>query len=484
MLMRVRTLIVGILLAGVALAEPRFPIIQSSTPLSLDSLIALGTRYNPGLRQTVLDTRLSRIGRINAVGNFLPTVSVGMGFSQSHYRNETYTNADGSVSRYASDVTTETTWEIEWLDTLSDGTLANPRLVPTTTTSSGIPEGDNRSSNWSVSLSESIFEGGRRVALYQLAKTQERIYNLSVVDGKKSLAAAIAQQVMVVLTQEKLVDLDKKLRDQRKDAYDLAKARYDVGSVTELDVLQAQIELGTAENTVKSAERDLQGQRDALNQMLGISLDSHFPLEAMSEASPYEFEIAQLIGEAYANRTDLNIAELSVKRAKQNLTVSYAEYLPTASLSYSYSRSQQSGKNESWTINPQNENSSVGLNLHWNLFDGFSREYNLASEKITRDKAIESERQLRLQLEKDVRDAFNNVETVYDQLQITARNRELAERTLNLERERYRLGATSSLGLRDAQVTYAQAETEHLQKTLEYHSSLIALELAVGKRLH
>jgi outer membrane protein TolC len=70
---------------------------------------------------------------------------------------------------------------------------------------------------------------------------------------------------------------------------------------------------------------------------------------------------------------------------------------------------------------------------------------------------------------------------VFNQLQITTRNRELAERQLNLERERYRLGATSALALRDAQVVYAQAETDHLQKMLEYQSSLIALELAVGR---
>jgi outer membrane protein len=177
------------------------------------------------------------------------------------------------------------------------------------------------------------------------------------------------------------------------------------------------------------------------------------------------------------------MADLAVTRAKQNLRVYQSDYLPQISLGAQWSRSEQSGKKETWTLDPRNENSSYSLNIRWTLFDGFTREYNTASRRIERDKAMESKRALRLQVEKEVRDAYYNLENVFNQLGITSRNRELAQRQLDLERERYRLGATSQLGLRDAQVTYAQAETEHLQKTLEYHSSLIALDLAVGKAL-
>jgi outer membrane protein len=476
---------VGLLLAASAPAQTRFPVIHSETPLSLDSLIDLGYQYNPGLRQTTLDTKLNRIGQINAVGSFLPTVSVGTNFSQSHYRNPTFINPDGSVRSYPTDPVIYTSYEVQWQDTLDDGSLVGPHLVAVTDTipGVGVPEGDSRSSSWSLSLSETIFEGGRRIGLYRLAKTQEQINNLSVVDHQKSLAAQIAQQAMVVLTQEKLLELSKKLRDQRKDAYDLAEARYEVGAVTELDVLQAQIELGTAENDIISAQRDLDAGRESLNQLLGIDLSSRFPIESAEAVTPFEFELDQLVSSAYAHRTDLRLAELSVKRAKQNLNVNYSEYFPTATLTYQYSRSQQSGKNEEWTLDPKNENSYYGLGLRWNLFDGFTREYNLATQQVARDKAVESERQLRLQLERDVRDAYYNLEKVYNQLQITNRNRDLAERTLNLERERYRLGAASALDLRDAQVTYAQAESQNLQKSLEYQSSLIALELAVGTKL-
>ncbi len=476
--MKLRLLTAGLLLAGSVLAGSEFPTINSSTPLSLDSLIALGFQNNPSLRQTTSDTRLNTIGKVSAVGNFLPQVSLGMNFSQTHYRNPTFTNPDGSVSTYPRMITD---YSIIWDDT-TNGMLSNPRLV-SSTYSIDVPEGDSRSSQMYLSLDESVFEGGRRYFLYRMAKVQEKINNLSVEDARKSLARQIAQQAVLVLTQEKLLELNKKLRDQAQDAYDLAQARFSVGSVTELDVLQAQIELGSAENAITSASRDLQAQKEALNQILGIDLKSEYPIEEAADVSPFQFDVDELVTEAYHNRTDLRIAELTVNHARHNLKIYQSYYLPTVSLGAQWSRSEQSGKNENWTFDPRNENSSYSLSLRWNLFDGFTREYNIVSRRVERDKAIETERALRQSLERDVRDAYYNLEKVYNQLQITGRNRELAQRQLDLERERYRLGATSQLGLRDAQVTYAQAETEHLQKTLEYQSSLIALDLAIGKKL-
>lgn len=475
--MKLELVAAGVLLAGIALAAPRFPTIHSSTPLAFDSLVALGFENNPNLRRTADDTRLNAIGKLAAVGNFLPRVSVGMSFSQTHYRNPTFVNPDGSISTYP---VSYTDYAVIWQDTSADGSLGNPRLASRSYTID-VPEGDSRSSQMYLSVDETLFEGGRRLFLYRMAKIQEQINDLNLVDARKNLTLRIAQQVVIVLTQEKLLDLTERLRDQRKDAYDLAKARFDVGAVTELDVLQAEIELGSAENAITSAERQLQAEREALNQLLGIDLKSMFPVAELPDVTPYQYDVDSLVTEARRLRTDLQLAELTAQRAGHSVNLNRADYLPTVTLGGQWSRSQQSGKYENWTFDPRNENSSFYLNLRWNLFDGFNREYNIATQRIARDKAEESVRELQLGVDKAVRDAFYNLEKVHLQLQITGRNRELADRTLNLERERYRLGATSQLALRDAQVTYARAESEHLQKTLEYQSSLIALELAVGR---
>ncbi|RQV96442.1 TolC family protein, partial [bacterium] len=236
--MRRLTFILALLTCTAAFAETTYPLIQSDTPLSLDSLIAIGNSYNPAVRQAGFDKQLNKIGNLAAIGNFLPQISLGASFSENHFESPTYINSDGSVSTYP---TTIISSELA----IDDNGDVYQRVD---TLSIGVPEGKTRSSSYNVSASLSLFEGGRRIFLYRYARNQAKINELSLLDAQKTLARGIAQQVVSVLSTQKLLDLNKKLRDQRKDAYDLAKARFDVGAVTELDVLQAEIELGSAEN--------------------------------------------------------------------------------------------------------------------------------------------------------------------------------------------------------------------------------------------
>lgn len=447
--------------------------IQSDTPLTLDSLVAIGLRENSDVRQSKLALRLNRPGDMAAIGRFLPSVSLGLNFSESQFENRTFVNPDGSVSSLP------ITFEDVVIVPDNEGNL----VLDTVTVTQEPSEGKSRSNSWSVNADLSLFEGGQRIFLYRIAQSQKKINTLTVEEAHKTLTRTVAQQVVGVLTLEKVVALNKRLRDQRQDAFDLAKARFEVGAVTELDVLQAEIELGTAGNAIASSERELEKRREDLNQTLGINLASRFPIAETGTLTPYQFELEDLVGQAWQNRTDLDMALAQVKLTKDYIRYARGAYLPRVSIGATRSASEQSGADQAFTLNPRNRNTTYYASLNWNLFDGFAREFDVASRKVDLRRAEETERDLRLSIEKAVREAYRNLETVYDQMQITNRNRDLANRTLELERERYRLGATSALSLRDAQVTYERAETDHLSKELEYQSSLIALELAVGKSL-
>ncbi|MFH1009825.1 MAG: TolC family protein [bacterium] len=450
------------------------PLITSTIPLSLDSLRQIASKYNPDVRKAFLDTKINRIGKASAVGAFLPTVTVGLQFSENQYYYPTFINPDGSVSMYP---VTYTDTVFYW----DEETQSVRTRVETYTREA--TEGKNRSSSMYLSLQETIFQGGQRLFELRQALKQAELNDATLLNTQKSLDQAVAQNVVMVLITEKMVTVSQKLLEQRKDALELARARFEVGTVTQLDVLQAEIDVGTAENDSSSARRDLQAARESLNELLGIDLESSYPVEDISVIGPLKYNLESLVQAAYENRTDFRMAELSAGIAEDAVRVVYSSYLPTVTAGVTFSRSEQSGASESFTLSPRSRNTSYSLSAYWPLFNGLSRERSVVSARIARDQAHESQRALRLSIEKAVRDGYYNLQKVFEQSLITERNRDLAEKTLELERERYRLGATSQLNLRSAQLTYAQAETQNLSKILEYHSQLIALELAVGKRL-
>jgi outer membrane protein len=455
-------------------AQVENPRIESTVPLSLDTLQQIARKYNPDVRKAVLDTKINGIGKASAVGAFLPTATVGLQFSQNQYYYPTFINPNGSVSTYPVTFVDSVLYWDESTHTVN---------VRVDTFTQNANEGKNRNSSMYLSLQESIFQGGQRFFQFRQALKQADLNDASLVNAQKNLDQAVAQDMVLVLIAQKVATLNEKLLQQKRDALELAQARFEVGTVTQLDVLQAEIDVGTAENDSTSAMRDLQAARETLNELLGINLESTYPLEDISVIAPLNYNLDDLVATAYANRTDLRMAELSSGIANDAVKIVLGDYLPTVSAGVTVSRSEQSGTSQAFTLNPRSRNTSYSLSASWPLFNGLSRERSLVSARIERDKQQEGLRALRLSIEKDVRDAYYNLQNVFEQSFITERNRDLAEKTLDLERERYRLGAASQLDLRSAQLTYAQAETQNLSKILEYHSQLIALELAVGKRL-
>ncbi|MCC6475875.1 hypothetical protein IT157_02360, partial [bacterium] len=97
-LKRALTALILVGFAGIAFGGTGMPLIQSSEPISLDSLVRLGLRHNPDVKNSEYLTKLNSIGNLAAVGRFLPSISLGLNFSQSEFENRTYVNPDGSVS--------------------------------------------------------------------------------------------------------------------------------------------------------------------------------------------------------------------------------------------------------------------------------------------------------------------------------------------------------------------------------------------------
>jgi outer membrane protein len=220
-----------------------------------------------------------------------------------------------------------------------------------------------------------------------------------------------------------------------------------------------------------------------LNRLLGIELTSEYPLVDNFQVIAPSYDVNHLVELAINNRPDFKISELNTQIDKNNVRMNWGNYLPNVSASISHSRSEQSGGNVDFTLEPRNRSTTYSLGLSWPLFDGFNREVALQQAKVNARQAELDRVSLQQSIEQSVRQAYFTLMRVWDQSKVTQKNRDLADRQLQLEQERYRLGSASQLELRSAQVTYSQAETDDINKTLEYLINLALLEEAVGGSL-
>jgi outer membrane protein len=117
------------------------------------------------------------------------------------------------------------------------------------------------------------------------------------------------------------------------------------------------------------------------------------------------------------------------------------------------------------------------------IFDGFTRNLNVAQAKAQRDDFAEQTRARELQVRTDVQARYLGLQTAYQAISVQLANRDAARDQLRLAQDRYRLGSGSALEVSDAQNAVQKAEGDYVNAVYDYHKAIAALEYAVGRPL-
>ncbi|MBN2288574.1 MAG: TolC family protein [Candidatus Glassbacteria bacterium] len=410
---------------------------QGQRQLRLDDCIDLALEKNPAHQKTHESLRATTGEIMAAWGEYMPTMSAYYNISQN---NRTYSYVDPSgVIRAGGGISKSTYTGLNIRYTLFD-----------------------RAAKY-FSMKNAYYLRDQR-------RSQLRSSELTLVNQ-------VRQAYFNVLRQGKLLVAAREHADQRKEQLRLAEARFSVGSVTKLDVLQAQIELQNQELIIVQYENQLLTARMDLSRIMGADLTEELSLIDEFGVEEPRFEVGGLVKEALDNHPNIQNLELSIKQQQGDLWMGRLAYLPSLSTSASYQRSE-----DFLTISPDDQKGrGLSFSINWNVLDAFSRfrqNRNLEAglHNLRYDLAT-----ARLDIERNVRQSYLELLRLYQSHLALAESKRLAQSSLELEQERYRLGAASLLELRTAQVDYAQKEVDLINSVYDFHRALSDLSANVGR---
>jgi outer membrane protein len=121
--------------------------------------------------------------------------------------------------------------------------------------------------------------------------------------------------------------------------------------------------------------------------------------------------------------------------------------------------------------------------LSFNLFDGFQRRTELQNASIQVKSGELLERQARLDLERDLANAYESYRNSLTVLDLEERNLESAKVNFRRTRELYGLGRVTSTQFREAQLNLIRAETNVSNATYTAKLDEIELLRITGKLL-
>jgi outer membrane protein len=330
-------------------------------------------------------------------------------------------------------------------------------------------------SNVGVTFSYLLYDFGARAA------------NLE--NARQLLAAAIATQDSTVQTvflnavqayyqtQATYAALDAANESERaaKESFAAAEARYNAGSATPADKLQAQTAYSQATLNRITANGNMKNAQGTLANMIGLDANRNIvltPVNTTEIPNNFEGDINALIEEARQRRPDLKAAAAQLKAAQASVDSARAAGMPTISLTASANQFNNAGIDS--------HSSLIGIYLNVPIFSGFSPTYSVRAAEAKADASNAQMEQIRLQVALDVWTAYQNLITATQSMRTSADLMDSAEQSARVALGRYKAGVGSILDALNAQSALASARQQRIQSTFNWNISRATLAQAIG----
>ena len=467
--------------------------------LSLEQALDIARANNPGFRQTRNDAELAEWGVRDAYSQFLPQVTASAGVQWQGAGEQTFgslTLGDlgftDQPSYYFSNYRLGLTYSLDW------ATLKGPSQ----------------------------------------AKSERRVTEASIVAADAGLVTQVTNAYLEVHRRQEALRIAQQQLENSDFNLRLAQAQLGVGTVTAIDVGQAEVQVGRSRVQLLQAENGLETARMRLLQQLGQPMGSEFELTTTFGLSAPTWDLQSLQQMAATGNPTLQSRRRSRESADIGVSVAKSSYMPTLTLSTAWSgftreasstdfqvaqaQAQIAGsiaqcvatndlysrlanplppldcsrftftdtqrqriidQNNQFPFSFERSPMTVSLQLSIPIFQGLGRERNLQAARLQRDDIAEQVREQEITLEADIAIGLANASTAYQSALLEERNRELADQQLRLARERYQLGEITFVDLVAAQTVLAQAEADRIAAIFAYHDLVTSLEALVGQPL-
>jgi TolC family type I secretion outer membrane protein len=256
-----------------------------------------------------------------------------------------------------------------------------------------------------------------------------------------------------------------------------AQRRNTVGLATIADVLQARTALSQEQLNLETIQGNLQAARGSLASALGLPANLPFELEPLPAEIPVGMitqSVDSVINDALRHRPDLAAARAQAAAASAQVRVARSAYLPSLTVGSDAARTYSSPPTFA------GPSYRVALGVAIPIFDGFSRQYDVAAARAQADAASAFADQAR-------QDVITQVFVSYYALQTAERRVATADDLLATAQQservaagRYREGVGSIIDLLTAQTALANARAQQVQSRWQWYTALAQLARDAG----
>lgn len=337
--------------------------------------------------------------------------------------------------------------------------------------------------NASLALNYTLFDGMYRS--YNFEKSKE-LYNLSQLQVRQVIEATLLEMFTSYYTVANLSEATSNLRR----SLDISKVRLlratygaDYGTKTQLDVLNAEVDVNTDSINLLNSQQSLANAKRNLNVLMGRNVTEIFSID-----TTVNYEVLYTMDTLMLRAKEENIRLLSTQKALElsefDIKLFQTNRIPTIGLSgsYAWSSTHYNEKNEmemQTLLGPQAE-----LSLTWNIFDGGRTKTGVQNARIAAETSSVQQEQTNKQVERDVINAYTTYKNSLFVRQAEKANLTTNQRNFDRSAEQYQLGQLTSVEFRQAQLNLLNAQTRFNQAKYQAKVYELALFKLAGELMN
>jgi len=353
-------------------------------------------------------------------------------------------------------------------------------------TNSPFSFGNSRSTNLNgdIALNWVLFDGFSMFVNYDQFHQLERLGEYQARNIIETTVVTILSVYYNLVQQEQLLDVAGETLEISKTRLERERVRKDLGSASSTDFWNAQVSYNNDQTQMVNQElRRLIAQKD-LNTLLARNVDTPVQVVKQIIIPDLIYSYDEILSFAQDQNSRLLVAQQNKTVADNNVALRRAYFYPRISLIANYAYSDRGVDSDdprfTNTIETQSQDGIVGLNLSFNLFNGMKDKIDLQNAKLAAKNQSLSLQDQENRLAATVRE---KLETFYKRLELIGleeQNVLAAQQNLQLNRDRFDIGASSFLEFRDAQVNLTRSQSTLIVARYQARITRLELEQLMG----
>src|SRR6266446_4812781 len=297
-------------------------------------------------------------------------------------------------------------------------------------------------------------------------------------DDLKNAENEVALQVHSLYYAILVVQLQKKAAEQQTSfaTENLRDNENDVlkGSALQVAAIQSRAELLQGQQSVLTAELQIDDYTSEMNDLLGLPLDTKLELDAEVEANFDTLPKSEYVKEAWEENPEIRAAQETVEKARAGVAAAKTSYIPdiTAYARHSYQDGVPFLVRNFGTF---------GINLNYTLWDFGKRRATVREHATQLAEAEQNLERLREQVAVAIDKSYNKLERTKNMINVASQVAELRQESERLATNQAAQGVVLISDVRHATAAHYEANAELLQARLGYLLAWAELERTVGR---